>query len=69
MVMSRLIRRVRLEHNPDEPYPYVCRYWLNVGGFSTGDRYTQEVGDVLIEAMRGDGIDVVVEEVQRVENS
>lgn len=69
MVMSRLIRRVRLEHNPDGPYPYVCRCWLNVGGFNIGDRYTQEVGDVLIEAMRVDGIEVTVEEVALVKNT
>lgn len=61
MVMSRLVRKVRLEYMAGEEYPYRCAGWSNVGGFNVGDSYTQEVGDVLIEAMRADGIQVFVE--------
>jgi hypothetical protein len=55
--------RVRLEHTAGSDYPYRCAGWQNVGGFNVGDRYTEEVGEVLIESMRSDGIDVVVEEI------
>jgi hypothetical protein len=34
-----------------------------VGGIYVGDRFTDEVGEILIEACRGDGITVEVEEV------
>lgn len=61
MVMSRLQRSVRFEYDASEDYPYMCAGWLNVGGFNVGDRYTQEVGEVLIEAMRADGIKVDVD--------
>jgi len=56
-------RRVRLENSAGDDYPYRCAGWRNVGGFNVGDKYTQEVGELLIEACRGDGITVEVEEV------
>jgi hypothetical protein len=48
-------------------YPYRCAGWRNVGGFNVGDTYTEEVGEILIEACRGDGITVEVEEVADVQ--
>lgn len=56
-------RRIEFDHEPDHKYPYVCVAWREVGGISCGDRFTQEVGDVLIDALREDGIEIVVNEV------
>jgi hypothetical protein len=56
-------RKIVFNHTEGEPYPYVCSAWREVGGMNVGDKFTQEVGDVLIEACRADGIEVVVDEV------
>jgi hypothetical protein len=56
-------RKICFDHEPGHKYPYVCTAWCEVGGIYVGDRFTQEVGEILIEACRGDGITVEVEEV------
>jgi hypothetical protein len=60
-------RYVRLEHYAGGDYPYRCAGWRNVGGFNVGDKYTDEVGEVLIEHMRDSDIEVIVEEVANAE--
>ena len=56
-------RKICFDHEPGHKYPYVCTAWCEVGGIYVGDRFTQEVGEILIETCRGDGITVEVEEV------
>ena len=56
-------RKICFDHEPGHKYPYVCTAWCEVGGVYVGDRFTDEVGEILIEACRGDGIAVVVAEV------
>lgn len=53
-------RYVEFDYEPGHAYPYVCVAWRVVGGMSCGDRFTEEVADILIEAMRAGGIEVVV---------
>ena len=62
-------RKICLDHEPDHKYPYVCAAWCEVGGISIGDRFTEEVAEILIEAWREDGITVEVEEVVNEEDS
>lgn len=52
-------RKIEFDHEPAHKYPYVCVAWCEVGGMNVGDRFTQEVGDVLIDALK-DEIRVVV---------
>jgi hypothetical protein len=52
-------RLIEFDYEPDHKYPYVCVAWREVGGMNVGDRFTQEVGDVLIDALK-DEIKVVV---------
>ena len=56
-------RKICFDYEPGHKYPYVCTAWCEVGGIYVGDRFTEEVGEILIEACRGDGIAVVVAEV------
>ena len=56
-------RKISFDHEPGNTYPYVCTGWCEVGGIHIGDRFTAEVGEILIEACREDGITVAVEEV------
>jgi hypothetical protein len=56
-------RKVCFDHEAEGKYPYVCTAWCEVGGIYVGDRFTEEVAEILIEAMREDGITVEVEEV------
>ena len=56
-------RRIDFDHEPGHKYPYVCTAWREVGGMNVGDRFTEEVAEVLIEALRADGIEIVVTEV------
>jgi hypothetical protein len=60
-------RKICFDHEPGHKYPYVCTAWCEVGGIYVGDRFTAEVGEILIEACRGDGIAVEVEEVADVQ--
>lgn len=52
-------RRIDFDHEPGHAYPYVCVAWREVGGMNVGDRFTQEVGDVLIDALK-DEIQITV---------
>lgn len=62
MAFKRL-RYVALERDcVDKKYPWVVTAWRNVGDIYCGDRFTDGVADCLIEAWRGDGIEVSVEE-------
>lgn len=56
-------RKIDFDHEPEHKYPYVCVAWREVGGMNCGDRFTEEVGQLIIEACREDGIEVVVNEV------
>lgn len=56
-------RKIEFDHEPEHKYPYVCVAWREVGGMNCGDRFTEEVGQLIIEACREDGIEVVVNEV------
>jgi hypothetical protein len=56
-------RKICFDHEPGHKYPYVCTAWCEVGGIHIGDRFTEEVGEILIAACREDGITVEVEEV------
>ena len=51
---------IELDYEPDHKYPYVVTAWCNVGGINCGDRFTEEVAEVLISSVREDGIKVVV---------
>jgi hypothetical protein len=61
-------RKICFDHEPGHKYPYVCTGWCEVGGIHVGDRFTEEVGEILIEACRSDGITVEVEEVANAED-
>jgi len=52
-------RLIEFDYEPGHKYPYVCVAWREVGGMNVGDRFTQEVGDVLIDALKGE-IKIVV---------
>lgn len=54
-------RKICFDREPDHKYPYVCTAWREVGGIYVGDRFTDEVAEILIEAFREDGITVEVE--------
>lgn len=54
-------RSIDLEYCEDEKKPYAVTAWCNVGGVEVGDRFSKEVGDVLIEALGEDGITINVE--------
>ena len=56
-------RKICFDHEPGHKYPYVCTAWCEVGGMNVGDRFTEEVAEILIAACREDGITVEVEEV------
>jgi len=47
-------RKIEFDYEPDHPYPYVCVAWRGVGGLNVGDRFTKEVGETLIDALRRD---------------
>ena len=53
-------RKIEFDYEPDHKYPYVVTAWCNVGGINCGDRFTEEVAEVLISSVREDGIKVVV---------
>lgn len=61
-------RYVRLEHVPEALYPYRCAGWRNVGGFNVGDKYTEEVGELIVESLRGSDVEIIVEEVEHAAN-
>jgi hypothetical protein len=56
-------RKICFDYEPGHKYPYVCSAWCEVGGMNIGDRFTEEVAEILIESCREDGITVEVEEV------
>ena len=51
-------RRVEFDYEADHDYPYVVTAWFNVGGFNCGDRFTDQVGEILVDEMKKDGIKV-----------
>lgn len=59
-------RKICFDYEPSHKYPYVCSAWCEVGGITVGDRFTEEVAEILIEVWREDGITVEVEEVPNV---
>lgn len=54
-------RKICFDYEPEHKYPYVCTGWREVGGIYVGDRFTEEVAEILIAAVREDGITVEVE--------
>jgi len=54
-------RYIALERDgKDEKYPWRVTAWRNVGDIWCGDRFSDGVAQVLIEAWREDGIEVSV---------
>ena len=51
---------IEFDYEPDNKYPYVVTAWCNVGVINCGDRFTEEVAEILISSVREDGIKVVV---------
>lgn len=60
-------RKIEFDYEPDHKYPYVCVAWCEVGGMNVGDRFTQEVGAVLIDALKDD-IKIVVNKTKEAVN-
>ena len=60
-------RMVEFDYEPDHPYPYVCVAWREVGGMNVGDRFTEEVAETLIDAIK-DEVKVVVNKPKEVAN-
>jgi hypothetical protein len=56
-------RQIEFDHEPDHKYPYVCVAWCEVGGMNVGDRFTEEVGQALIDYLKDD-VKIVVNEVK-----
>jgi hypothetical protein len=53
-------RYIAFDYEEGHAYPYVCTAWRMVGGMNVGDRFTEQVGEVIIEALREDGITIDV---------
>jgi hypothetical protein len=45
---------IEFDYEPDHKYPYVCAAWCEVGGMNVGDRFTDEVGEALIDYLKDD---------------
>lgn len=60
-------RMIEFDYEPGHKYPYVCVKWCEVGGMNIGDRFTEEVGDVLIDALK-DEITIFVNRPKGVTN-
>jgi len=58
-------RMIEFDHEPDHKYPYVCVAWREVGGMNVGDRFTQEVGDALIDYLKDD-VKIVVNKPEEI---
>jgi hypothetical protein len=56
-------RMVEFDYEPGHKYPYVCVAWREVGGMNVGDRFTDEVGEALIDYLK-DEIKIVVNKPQ-----
>jgi hypothetical protein len=54
---------IEFDHELDHKYPFVCVAWREVGGMNVGDRFTQEVGEALIDYLKDD-VKIVVNEVK-----
>lgn len=52
-------RMIEFDYEPGHAYPYVCVAWCNVGGMNCGDRFTDVVGEALIDYMK-DEVRIVV---------
>ena len=52
-------RMIEFDYEPGHKYPYVCVAWCEVGGMNVGDRFTEEVGDALIDYLK-DEVRIVV---------
>ena len=58
-------RMIEFDYEPGRKYPYVCVAWCEVGGINVGDRFTDEVGETLIECLK-DEIRIVVNKTEEV---
>lgn len=56
-------RMIEFDYEPDHKYPYVCVAWCEVGGMNVGDRFTDEVGEALIDYLK-DEVRIVVNKPQ-----
>lgn len=45
-------RMIEFDYEPGHQYPYVCVAWCEVGGMNVGDRFTEEVGEALIDYLK-----------------
>lgn len=60
-------RMIEFDYEPGHKYPYVCVAWCEVGGMNVGDRFTDEVGEALIDYLK-DEIRIVVNKPEGVAN-
>lgn len=58
-------RMIEFDYEPGHKYPYVCVAWCEVGGMNVGDRFTEEVGEALIDYLK-DEIRIVVNKPEAV---
>ena len=59
-------RMIEFDYEPDNRYPYVCVAWREVGGMNVGDRFTQEVGEALIDYLKDD-VKIVVNKPEEIQ--
>lgn len=60
-------RMIAFDYEPDHKYPYVCCRWCEVGGMNVGDRFTDEVGEALIDYLKDD-VEIVVNKPEETVN-
>ena len=58
-------RMIEFDYEPDHKYPYVCVAWREVGGMNVGDRFTDEVGEALIDYLKDD-VKIVVNKPEEI---
>jgi hypothetical protein len=56
---------IEFDYEPDHKYPYVCVAWRYVGGMNVGDRFTEEVGEALIDYLKDD-VKIVVNKPEEI---
>lgn len=60
-------RMIEFDYEPGHKYPYVCVAWCEVGGMNVGDRFTEEVGEALIDYLKDD-VKIVVNKPEETVN-
>ena len=60
-------RMIEFDYEPGHKYPYVCVAWCEVGGMNVGDRFTEEVGEALVDYLK-DEVKIVVNKPEEITN-